>query len=88
MGSENGKFSTPKVLTARPNLREWWVGEKNCRNNDVCNDSIINGSLAITKTMRILFASLGGKFEFYFGHGVLAMQENSVDLLQLVSILQ
>jgi len=25
---ENGKFSTPKVLAARPNLWEWWVGEK------------------------------------------------------------
>jgi hypothetical protein len=29
VGSENGKFLTPKVLAARPNLWEWWVGEKN-----------------------------------------------------------
>ena len=28
VGSENGKFSTPKVLAARSNLREWWVCEK------------------------------------------------------------
>jgi hypothetical protein len=28
VGSENGKFSTPKVLAARSNLRERWVGEK------------------------------------------------------------
>jgi len=29
VGSENGKFLTPKVLAERPNLQEWWVGEKN-----------------------------------------------------------
>jgi hypothetical protein len=28
VGSKNGKFSTPKVLAARSNLREWWVCEK------------------------------------------------------------
>jgi len=28
VGSENSKFLTPKVLAARPNLWEWWVGEK------------------------------------------------------------
>jgi len=29
--------------------------------------------------MRICFVSSGGKYEFYFGHGVPAMQENSLD---------
>ena len=53
MGSENGKFLTPKVLAARPNLREWWVGEKNAAKNDVGDDGIVNGSSEITKTMRI-----------------------------------
>ncbi len=49
MGSENGKFLTPKVLAARPNLREWWVGEKNAATNDVGDDGIVDGSSAITK---------------------------------------
>ncbi len=79
MGSQNGKCLTPKVLAARPNLREWWVGEKNCCSNNVGNDSIVDRSLAKTETTRIRFASSGGKFEFYLGHGVPAMQENSVD---------
>jgi hypothetical protein len=54
-GPKNGKFLTPKVLAARPNLWEWWVGEKNCRNDNVVNDGIVHGLLAITKTMRIQF---------------------------------
>ena len=50
VGSENGKFSTPKVLAARPNLWEWWVGEKtNRRDNGVGDDSIVDVSSAITK---------------------------------------
>jgi hypothetical protein len=50
VGSENGKFSSPKVLAARPNLWEWWVGEKtNRRDNGVGDDSIVDGSSAITK---------------------------------------
>jgi hypothetical protein len=53
VGSENGKFLTPKVLAARPNIREWWVGEKNAATNDVGDDGIVDGSSAITKTMRI-----------------------------------
>ena len=57
MGSENGKFLTPKVLAARPNLREWWVGEKIAATNDVGDDGIVDGSSAITKTMRIRLAS-------------------------------
>jgi hypothetical protein len=49
VGSENGKFLTPKVLAARPNLREWWVGEKIAATNDVGDDGIVDGSSAITK---------------------------------------
>jgi hypothetical protein len=42
VGSENGKFLTPKVLAARPNLREWWVGEKISLDNDK-GDGIVVG---------------------------------------------
>ena len=28
------EISTPKVLAVRPNLREWWVGEKISLDND------------------------------------------------------
>jgi len=37
--------------------------------NDVGDDGIVDGSSAITKTMKIQFGSSGGKFKFIFGHG-------------------
>jgi hypothetical protein len=80
VGSENGKFSSPKVLAARPNLWEWWVGEKiNRRDNDVGDDSIVDGLSAITKTMRIRACLIGRQIRIPFDHGVPAMQENSLD---------
>ncbi len=30
MWGQKMEVSTPKVLALRPNLREWWVGEKVC----------------------------------------------------------
>jgi len=45
------------------------VGEKIAATNDVGDDGIVDGSSAITKTMRIQFGSSEGKFEFFFGHG-------------------
>ena len=30
MWGQKTEVPTPKVLAVRPNLREWWVGEKNC----------------------------------------------------------
>ena len=30
MWGQKTEVSTPKVLALRPNLREWWVGEKIC----------------------------------------------------------
>jgi hypothetical protein len=80
VGSENGKFSSPKVLAARPNLWEWWVGEKtNRRDNDVGDDSIVDGSSTITKTMRIRACLIGRQIWIPFDHGVPAKQENSLD---------
>ena len=66
VGSENGKFLTPKVLAARPNLREWWVGEKIAATNDVCDDGIVDGSSAITKTMRIPACLIGRQIRIPF----------------------
>ena len=66
MGSENGKFLTPKVLAARPNLREWWVGEKIAATNDVGDDGIVDGSSAITKTMRIQTCLIGRQIRIPF----------------------
>ena len=40
-----------------------WV--KNCRDNDVGDESIVEGLLAITKTMRIQACLSRGKFKFY-----------------------
>ncbi len=31
MWGQKTEVSTPKVLALRPNLQEWWVGEKNLR---------------------------------------------------------
>ena len=84
VGSENGKFLTPKVLAARPNLREWWVGEnKIAATNEVGDDGIVDGSSAITKTMRIRACLIGRQIQIPFDHGVsrhveiLQMPENS-----------
>ncbi len=79
MGSENGKFSTPKVLAVRPNLWEWWVGKKNCCDNNVGADSIVVGLSAITKTMRIRACLIRRQVRIPFDHGVPVMQENSSD---------
>ena len=55
------RFSTPKVLAVRPNLREWWVGEKISRDNDVlrwgCCCRI--ESAAIQKRMRSCWSLQG-----------------------------
>jgi len=61
-------FSTPKVLAARPNLREWWVGEQNkiATTNDVGDDGIVVGSSAITKTMRIRACLIGRQIRIPF----------------------
>ena len=60
-----------------------WKGQKIASTNDVGNDGIVNGLLAITKTncktMRIQSGSSGGKFEILFWSWFPAMQENSVD---------
>jgi hypothetical protein len=34
VGSENASFRLPKSSGCRPNLREWWVGEKISLAND------------------------------------------------------
>jgi hypothetical protein len=34
-GLKMERFSTPKVVAVVPNLREWWVGEKISRDNNV-----------------------------------------------------
>ena len=47
--------------------------------NDVGDDGIVDGSSAITKTMRIQFGSSGGKFEILFWSWFPTMQENSMD---------
>ena len=52
------------------------MGENISHSNNV-GDSIVDGSSAIPKTIRIQVASFGGKPEFNFGRDVLAMQENS-----------
>jgi len=53
VGSENGKFSTPKVLAARPNFGSGGWVKKIAATNDVGDDGIVDGSSAKTKTMRI-----------------------------------
>jgi len=55
-----------------------WV-KKIAATNDVGEDGIVDGSLALTKTMRIQFGLSGGKFEILFRSWFPAMQENSVD---------
>ena len=54
-------------------------GQKNCRNNNIGDDSIVNGSSAITKTMRIRACLIRRQVRILFDHGVPAMQENSLD---------
>jgi hypothetical protein len=51
----------------------------NCRDNDVGDDSIVDGLSAITKTMRIRACLIGRQIRIPFDHGVPAMQENSLD---------
>jgi hypothetical protein len=52
---------------------------KNCRDNDVGDDSIVDGLSAITKTMRIQACLIRRQVRIPFDHGVPAMQENSLD---------
>ena len=47
--------------------------------NDVGDDGIVDGSSAITKTMRIRACLIGRQIRIPFDHGVPAMQENSLD---------
>ena len=55
-------------------------GWKNCHDNDVGNDSIVDGLLAITITMRIRACFIRRQIRILFDHGVPAMQgENSLD---------
>ena len=63
----------------------WWgnkfeyiylSGLENCRDNDVGDDSIVDGLLAITKTMRIWACLIRWQVRILFDHGVPAMQEN------------
>ena len=63
------------------------MGKKNCHDNNVGDDSIVNRLSAITETIRIRFSSSGGKLEIYFGHGVPAMQENFVDPENLEAVM-
>ena len=77
--SNYGKFVDSKSSRCKAKMPGVVGGWKKISNKDAGNDCIVDGLLAITKTMRIWFASSGGKFKFYFGHGDPDMQENSVD---------
>jgi hypothetical protein len=54
-----------------------WI--KNCRDNNVGDDSIVDGLSPITKTMRIQACHIRWQVRILFDHGVPAMQENSLD---------
>ena len=54
-----------------------WGGK--CRDNNVGDDSIVDGLSAITKTMRIRACLIRRQVRILFDHGVPAMQENSLD---------
>ena len=47
--------------------------------NNVGDDGIVDGSLAITKTMRIQACLIRRQVRILFGHGVTAMQEIFLD---------
>ncbi len=54
-----------------------WGGK--CRDNNVGDDSIVDGLSAITKTMRIRACLVRRQVRILFDHGVPTMQENSLD---------
>ena len=77
-GSENVSFQTPKSSGCRPNLREWWVGEKISLDNDK-GDGIVVGRRQSKKTMRRSLLPLkrfrGRMSGSHFCHGVPAQRK-------------
>ena len=78
MGSENASFQLPKSSGCRPNLREWWVGEKISLDND--ERPWIVDCIRQSKKSNEHSSCLirGGKFESGSCHGVPAQKKRFV----------